>query len=433
MGNVPVRNAVVSGSGESLKQNYSLALISLAVLYFMMGFITCLNDTLVPFFKKGFSLSYSESSLTQFYFFLTYGLMSFPASKLVERVGYKNGMILGFAIAAFGAMLFFPAANFHQYPVFLTALFILAIGIVLLQVAANPYITILGPAKTASSRLTIIQAVGSIGTTVAPLFGAYFILSRLDQAGTSSDAVKYPYIGIALLLILIAFIVWKLRLPSVSAGQSDQVSAAGKTATSVFGYRNLNFGAWAIFFYVGAEVSIGTFLTNYISDTVNIAEENANTFVALYWGSMLIGRLIGYFLLKAVPPPAVLASAALLAILLIVVSVTSSGYTAVWTMIAVGFCNSIMFATIFSLSVNGLGKYTTQASGILSTAIVGGAVISLAQGFLKDFSSWSVAFILPLFCYVYIVYYGLNGHKSKYNGEVECESQTQPESSVGIN
>ena len=415
MGNIPVRNVVAAGSGESVKQRYSLALVSLAVLYFMMGFITCLNDTLVPFFKKGFSLSYSESSLTQFYFFLTYGLMSFPASKLVERVGYKNGMILGFSIAAFGALLFFPAAGFHEYALFLTALFILAIGIVLLQVAANPYITILGPAKTASSRLTIIQAVGSIGTTVAPLFGAYFILSRLDQAGTSSDAVKYPYIGIALLLMLIAFVVWKLRLPAVSAEQADDTGSGKASAGSVFGYRNLNFGAWGIFFYVGAEVSIGTFLTNYIADTVNIAEENANSFVALYWGSMLIGRLIGYFLLKAVPPPAVLASVSVLAIVLITLSITSSGYTAVWTMIAVGFCNSIMFATIFSLSVNGLGKYTTQASGILSTAIVGGAVISLAQGLLKDVTTWSVAFILPLACYVYILFYGLNGYKSKYN------------------
>lgn len=415
MGNVPVRNVVIEESGEAVKRNYSLALISLAVLYFMMGFITCLNDTLVPFFKRGFSLSYSESSLTQFYFFLTYGLMSFPASKLVERVGYKNGMILGFSIAAFGAVLFFPAASFHQYSVFLTALFILAIGIVLLQVAANPYITILGPAKTASSRLTIIQAVGSIGTTVAPLFGAYFILSRLDQAGTSSDAVKYPYIGIALLLMLIAFVVWKLKLPAVSTEHHDDERHGKESARSVFGYRNLNLGAWAIFFYVGAEVSIGTFLTNYIADTVNIAEENANTFVALYWGSMLVGRLIGYFLLKVVPPPAVLASVAVLAILLIVVSITSSGYTAVWTMIAVGFCNSIMFATIFSLSVNGLGKYTTQASGILSTAIVGGAVISLAQGFLKDFSTWLIAFMLPLACYLYILFYGLNGYKSRYN------------------
>jgi FHS family L-fucose permease-like MFS transporter len=178
MANIPVQNIKVSGTTLG-KQNYTPALITLGVLYFMMGFITCLNDTLVPFFKKGFTLSYSESSLVQFYFFLTYGIASIPAGKVVEKVGYKKGMVLGFAIAACGALLFFPASVLHQYTLFLAALFVVAIGIVLLQVAANPYITILGSAKTASSRLTLIQGVGSLGTTVAPLFGAYFILAPL--------------------------------------------------------------------------------------------------------------------------------------------------------------------------------------------------------------------------------------------------------------
>src|SRR5687768_11317757 len=238
MGNIPVGKSVLSEPGRSAKQTYTPALISLSVLYFMMGFITCLNDTLVPFFKKGFSLSYSESSLTQFYFFLTYGLMSVPASKIVERVGYKNGMIIGFSTAALGAILFFPASVFHQYALFLTALFILAIGIVLLQVAANPYITILGPAKTASSRLTIIQAVGSIGTTVAPLFGAYFILSRLEESESSSDAVKYHYIGIACLLVVIAFILSKLKLPQITAEKSNQSDSASASGRGAFSFRN---------------------------------------------------------------------------------------------------------------------------------------------------------------------------------------------------
>jgi MFS transporter, FHS family, L-fucose permease len=417
MAHAPIRNTFLSDPGDQSKR-YTPALISLAVLYFMMGFITCLNDTLVPFFKKGFALSYSESSLTQFYFFLTYGIMSFPASKIVERVGYKHGMIYGFSIAAFGALLFFPASILHQYAIFLAALFILAVGIVLLQVAANPYITILGPSRTASSRLTIIQAVGSIGTTVAPVFGAFFILSRLEESGTSSDAVKYPYIGIALLLLIIAFVVSRLKLPAVKPG-GDEESVRSHEGKSVFSFRNLNFGLWAIFFYVGAEVSIGTFLTNYIADTIHIPEENANTYVALYWGGMLVGRLIGYFLLKALRPPVVLAIAALVAIGLITISVTSSGNVAVWTMISTGLCNSIMFATIFSLSVNGLGKYTTQASGVLSTAIMGGAVISLAQGMVKDAYPWQISFLIPLACYLYIVFYGLNGYKSRFNVNTE--------------
>jgi FHS family L-fucose permease-like MFS transporter len=285
----------------------------------------------------------------------------------------------------------------------------------LLQVAANPYITILGPARTASSRLTIIQAVGSIGTTVAPLFGAHFILSRLEQSSASSQAVKYPYLGIALLLLIIAFIVSKLKLPAIRPASASAPDKGTTSANGVFSYRNLNLGMWAIFFYVGAEVSIGTFLTNYISDTVGIPEDKANGYVALYWGSMLVGRLVGYFLLKMLRPPAVLATTAVCALILILVSVTSTGYLAVWTMIAVGLFNSIMFATIFSLSVNGLGKYTTQASGILSTAIVGGAIISLSQGILKDASSWGISFLIPMACYVYIVFYGLNGYKSRYN------------------
>ncbi|MGC1243541.1 MAG: sugar MFS transporter [Chryseosolibacter sp.] len=419
MAQAPIRKTFLADPEDNRQYRYTPALISLAVLYFMMGFITCLNDTLVPFFKKGFALSYSESSLTQFYFFLTYGIMSFPASKIVERVGYKNGMIFGFSIAAFGALLFFPASILHQYAIFLAALFILAIGIVLLQVAANPYITILGPARTASSRLTIVQAVGSIGTTVAPVFGAYFILSRLEESGTSSDAVKYPYIGIALLLLTIAFVVSRLKLPSIRPGSDADDHVSGNEATSVFSFRNLNFGVWAIFFYVGAEVSIGTFLTNYIADTVNIPEEKANSYVALYWGSMLFGRLTGYFLLKVIKPPFVLAVSAIMAMVLIIVSVTSSGYFAVWTMIAVGLCNAVMFATIFSLSVNGLGKYTTQASGVLSTAIMGGAIISLAQGLLKDVYPWQVSFVVPLACYLYIVFYGFNGYKSRFNANTD--------------
>ena len=412
MANIPVKNFSVSGQNLG-KQVYTPALITLGVLYFMMGFITCLNDTLVPFFKKGFTLSYSESSLVQFYFFLTYGIASIPAGKMVDRVGYKKGMVLGFSIAACGALLFFPASVMHQYTLFLAALFIVAIGIVLLQVAANPYITILGPAKTASSRLTLIQGVGSLGTTTAPLFGAYFILAPLQNA-SSSEAVKYPYLGIAGLLIAIALIVSRLSLPVVQVEEDHQAENM-MTNGSVFSFRNLNFGVIAIFVYVGAEVSIGTFLTNYIAELLKITESDANSFVAFYWGSMLVGRLIGSFLLKSVRASIVLSICSVMAILLIGISVSSSGYVAVWTMIAVGLCNSIMFAIIFSLSVNGLGKYTTQASGLLSTAIAGGAIISFCQGLLIDNSTWTVAFMLPLACYVYILFYGLNGYKSKFS------------------
>ena len=414
MANIPGQGAVLSEPLDHNQHNFTPALTSLAVLYFMNGFITCLNDTLVPFFKKGFSLTYSESSLVQFYFFLTYGIMSFPAGKVVERIGYKNGMVLGFFVSSFGALLFVPASIMHQYYIFLAALFILAIGVVLLQVAANPYITILGPARTASSRLTLIQAVGSIGTTAAPIFGAHFILSSLQESHTSSDAVKYPYIGIAALLIIIALVVLSLKLPNLKPRESVETVSVQNSKT-LFSFRNLNLGAIGIFVYVGAEVSVGTFLTNYIADILKIPVSEANTFVAFYWGSMLVGRLIGSYILKSIKPSVVLTICAAMAILLISISINMGGYIAVWSMIAVGLCNSVMFAIIFSLSVKGLGKFTTQASGILSTAIAGGAIVSFSQGLLKDHSTWFFAFIIPLACYVYIMFYGINGYKSKLN------------------
>lgn len=415
MANLIISKPVLEKDPERPNQNYKPALISLAILYFMMGLITCLNDTLVPFFKKGFNLTFAESSLVQFYFFLTYGVMSIPAGKVVEKVGYKKGMVMGFAIAAFGAMLFFPSSILHQYVLFLAALFIIAIGIVLLQVAANPYITILGPSRTASSRLTLIQGIGSIGTTAAPLLGSYFILSHLSESHASSEAVAYPYLGIAGILIFIAFIVYRLNLPNIKVGNDSSEVPPNENLKSVYSFRNLNFGVWGIFVYVGAEVTIGTFLTNYIADILKIEVHQANNFVAFYWGGMLIGRLLGAFVLKSLKPPVVLAVSAALSILLIIISINSSGYLAVWSMISVGLFNSIMFATIFSLSVNGLGKYTTRASGLLSTAIVGGAMISFLTGLLKDNYTWSIAFMIPVLCYLYIIFYGLNGYKSKHN------------------
>lgn len=401
-----------SGSGT---YNYTPALVTLGVLYFMMGFITCLNDTLVPFFKTGFTLSYSQSALVQFYFFLTYGIMSIPAGRIVENLGYKKGMVTGFAIAGVGALMFLPASLFHEYSVFLAALFVLAIGIVILQVAANPYVTVLGPPETASSRLTLVQGVGSVGTTVAPLFGAYFILSRLQDSAASSDAVSTPYLGIGIFLFLIAVVVSRLALPAIRTKQPELRAADQHEGGSIFRFRNLNFGLVGIFMYVGAEVAIGTFLTNYIADILLVEEHLANSYLAFYWGGMLVGRLAGSGILKIARPQTVLTGAGLAAIALIAVSISTEGLVAVWSMIAVGLFNSIMFAVIFSLSVSGLGSYTTRASGLLSTAIVGGAVVPYLQGLIKDYFPWQIAFLLPLLCYGYIVFYGWKGYKSKYS------------------
>ncbi|PWG81522.1 sugar MFS transporter [Pararcticibacter amylolyticus] len=412
MANIPLQNVASPEEASGDGRNYTPALMSLAVLYFMMGLLTCLNDTLVPFFKKGFTLSYAESSLVQFYFFLTYAVMSVPAGKIVERIGYKNGMVAGFSIAALGALLFYPASVIHQYYLFLAALFVLAVGIVLLQVAANPYITILGPAQTASSRLTLIQGIGSLGTTAAPVFGAHFILSRLDVTGSSSAAVRYPYLGIALVLLVIAFAVKSLSLPRLKSGgtggREQEVNVR-----NVLKFRNLKFGIAGLFFYVGAEVAVGTFLTNYISEKLHIGESEANGYVAFYWGGMMAGRFLGSWLLKFLRPQAVLCCCTCAAMALILLSVNSGSIIAVWTMIGVGLCNSVMFAIIFSLAINGLGEYSTLGSGMLSTAIAGGAVISYLQGYLIDHYSWQLSFTLPVICYGYILFYAVNGYKAK--------------------
>lgn len=386
-------------SGQSLK----LALLVLAVLYFMLGFITVLNDTLVPFFKHGFNLNYSQSSLVQFYFYLTYGLISIPLGKLVDRIGYKKGMVFGFLVAAIGACLFFPAAIYHKYYLFLAALFVIAIGIVGLQVSANPYITALGPAKSAASRLTLIQGIGSLGTTLAPLFGAHFILSKISPDESSSSALIQPYLIIASGLALIGIIIYFMKLPDVRGSVSAHQETEKTSLLSLIqNHPNLKFGILAIFMYVGAEVAIGTYLTNYIADRLAISESQANYYLSFYWGGMLVGRFVGSQFLKKYKSNLILKLVSLGAVLFIILSLITSGNLSIWLMILVGVCNSIMFATIFSLSVFGLGNQTGSGSGLLSTAIVGGAAITYLQGTLKDAFHWEIAFILPVLCYVII-------------------------------
>lgn len=409
-------NSSIVLEGVQAKKN-TLALIVLAILYFLMGFVTVLNDTLVPFFKEGFTLTYSQSSLVQFYFFLTYGLISIPAGRVVEKLGYKNSMVIGFVVAGIGAGIFYPASIFHEYTLFLAALFIIAIGIVILQVAANPYITVLGQPETAASRLTLIQGVGSIGTTVAPIFGAHFILSRLSESKNSSEALVYPYLFIALSVFVVGISVYYLKMPKISPHKNDAAATDQEVTElsfkSITRFRNLKYGIIALFLYVGAEVAIGTFLTNYISDKLAIAEDQANLYLSFYWGGMLVGRFIGSYFLKFYPAPKILTAVSLLAGLFILASLLSSGDISVWCMVSVGLCNSIMFAIIFSLAVTGLGDMTTRASGYLSTAIVGGAIVSYSTGLLKDHFTWEIAFVLPLLCYSFIVFYGQNGYKVK--------------------
>ncbi len=407
-------------------QNYGMALYSLMVLFFMMGFITCLNDILVPYLKQVFHLTYTQASLIQFCFFSAYAIMSIPSSKLIEKIGYKKAMITGFVVAAAGCLLFFPAVTLHSYVVFLVALFILATGIVLLQVAGNPYVAVLGDPETSSARLTFAQALNSVGTFLAPYFGKYFILSALSH--TSAEAVKIPYVGLATTLLVIAFILSRINLPSISSASDDEHTeielADDTTKTSAWSFPHLVFGVVAIFMYVGGEVAIGSYLINYFKqpEIAGLTEVAGAVFVSYYWGGAMVGRFLGTALLSRFKPNLVLSVFAILAISMILISVNSTGSIAMWSIISVGFFNSIMFPTIFTLAVKGLGKYTTQASGFLSTAIVGGAIVPVAFGAVVDYymnsgqseaTGLRFALIIPMICYAYIAWFGFKGYSDK--------------------
>lgn len=395
----------------------------LTSLFFIWGFITCLNDILIPHLKAVFTLSYAQAMLVQFCFFTAYFIVSVPSGYLVEKIDYKGGIIGGLLIAGIGCLLFYPAAGLHSYPLFLTAFFVLASGITLLQVAANPYVTVLGAPETASSRLTLTQAFNSLGTTLAPYFGAVFILSTavktadqiqlLDAEQLTSyqaaeaAAVQSPYLLLASVLFVLAAIFALLKLPKIQAETKTAVQNQ-PSQQSAWHYPHLVLGAIAIFVYVGGEVAIGSFLVNFLGQTniAALAEQDAGKYVSFYWGGAMVGRFIGAFIMQKIKPANVLAFNALAAVLLILTAIFSDGSLAMWSLLAVGLCNSVMFPTIFSLALNGLGIHTGQGSGILCAAIVGGAIVPLIQGVLADNFGLQIAFLVPVVCYLYIGFYG---------------------------
>jgi FHS family L-fucose permease-like MFS transporter len=477
----------ISNSGT----NYTPALIVLTSLFFMWGFITCLNDILIPHLKAIFDLNYTQVMLVQFTFFTAYAIVSLPSGMLVEKIGYKTGIIIGLLTAALGTALFYPAAGYRSYEIFLLALFVLASGITLLQVAANPYVAILGKPETASSRLNLSQAFNSLGTTIAPIFGSILILSvavkgadelaklqMTDQEAyklVEAASVQTPYLILTGMLVAIAILITIFKLPKIEASSQSSSTGGGGSYDhhhqSAWGYKHLVLGAVAIFVYVGGEVSIGSFLVNYFKDLLGMHEAEAGTYVALYWGGAMIGRFFGsitlsgmtdvkkkniysalvfilalfiamyvtkeyqnfttfslsgfgktltFLLLVAVnfiafslgkqKPGRTLTILSIIAALLVIISMLTEGHFAMWSILAVGLFNSIMFPTIFTLAIDGLGRHTGQGSGILCTAIVGGALIPVAQGFLADNIGIHHAFILPVLCYAYIAYYGFKGH-----------------------
>lgn len=384
------------------------ALPTLTFLFFIWGFITCLNDILIPHLKAVFDLTYTQAMLIQFCFFSAYFVVSLPAGALINRLGYQKGIVTGLTIAGFGTLNFIPAASFHSYPWFLAALFVLASGITILQVAANPYVTVLGNPKTASSRLTMTQAFNSLGTTVAPLIGAALILSQLDST-EGADAVQLPYLILTIALFAVAFIFSRLNLPVV-----ENTTAAEKISIkALLPHTHLLLGAVGIFMYVGAEVAIGSVMVNFIAlpEITGLPEAEAAHYVAWYWGGAMVGRFVGAALMQKMNAGLLLAIHAAAAILLLVLVITGQGQLALLALLAIGIANSIMFPTIFSLALHGLGKYTGQGAGLLCLAIVGGALVPVAQGLLADTFGLALSFVLPVFCYLYICYFGLRSRK----------------------
>ena len=418
-----------SGSAAAAPTSSNTAAMAvLTTLFFMWGFLTALNDILVPHLKSIFNLTYAEVMLIQFSFFSGYFIFALPSGKIVERIGYKKTMVVGLVVMAIGAFSFIAAAAIPSFPVFLAALIILAAGITALQVAANPYVTVLGPEKTASSRLNLTQAFNSLGTTIAPYLGSLLILSgtpetrdkirqmtaaalhayRVQQA----SSVKLPYLALGLALLVLGIVIAKFKLPVITGAEKRDSSPK----ESIWSHRNLVLGAIGIFVYVGAEVSIGSFLVNYLSqpNIGNIAERIAARYVSFYWGGAMIGRFIGSALLQKIRTGKLLGIAAIVACLLVITTMLTFGHVAMWTIISIGLFNSIMFPSIFTLGLEGLGPLTGEGSGILVMAIVGGAILPELQGIIADRIGIHHAFFLPAFSYLYIAYFAFRSLQGRH-------------------
>ena len=384
----------------------------------MMGFITCMNDILIPHLKDIFDLTYVQAMLIQFCFFTAYAIMSIPMGYLVGKIGYKNGVISGFVLTAIGCLLFYPAAGSHSYATFLGALFILASGVTLLQVAGNPYVTLLSKPGKESATLTLVQAFNSLGTTIAPQIGAFLILADATQTVSKTEqisSVQIPYLGLAGLLIILAVFVKMIRLPDARKIAEEESEHNHDGKHSVWQYRHLVFGAAGIFCYVGAEVSIGSLLVSVLGYLKGMDHSSAAKYLSFYWGGAMVGRFLGSAIMAKIAPNRYLAFNATAAVALLGVAMLAgkaSADVAMWALLAIGFFNSIMFPTIFSLATKGLGRFTSSASGVLCTAIVGGAIVPVVQGWAADTYGLMISFVVSAICYVYIVFFAIKGYKA---------------------
>ena len=446
-------------------RKYTGVLISVTFLFLIWGFLTVMNDILIPYFKDVFELSHFKSMLVQFAFFiayfigsLVYLLISISSGDPITKIGYKKAIIIGLLISAFGAFLFYPAAHYQSYAFFLLALFILALGFTMLQIAANPYVAILGPEKTASSRLNLAQGFNSLGTTLAPAIGGFMIFKFFGEQSTGADAVRVPYLIFGAVLLLLALFIRFAKLPQfVNKGMIEKGAGALK-------YPHLVLGMIAVFMYVGGEVSIGSIMIKYLglNKIAGLSEIEASKIVSLYWGGLMIGRFLGaislsdfknllvkritmlgipvlafviitylfdfsiawkYLVLMAVQligftigksmPARTLTIFGIAVTLLLIVGVSTNGQIAMWAIVGIGLFNSIMWSNIFTLAIKGLGKHTSQGSSLLVMMILGGALVPMLLGAVADEVGVHYALVVPVVCYLYIIFYGIRGHKIK--------------------
>ncbi len=431
---VSVQNVSAPGFADEFQTRTDTRAMSVATaLFFMVGFLTCLNDVIIPHLKSIFQLNYAQALTVQFAFFTSYFVFSYPGGKLVDKLGYKKTMVVGLIIMALGAAGFIPAANFALFGVFLIALIILAAGMTVVQVAVNPYVTVIGPPATASSRLNLAQAFNSVGTFIAPFIGSELILKGAAAAASperiklmsaiqlqfyrtqQASTVRLPYIAIALTLVLLAIALAAIKLKTTTGvTEHTQDFRPGAFADalypqeSIWKHKWVLLGALGIFTYVGAEVAIGSLLVNYMGlpSIAGLREDVAAKFLMVYWGGAMMGRFIGSAILQKVKTGLLLGFAAIVACLLVITSIATSGHFAMAALLAVGFCNSVMFPSIFTMGIQGLGPLTSKGSSLLIAAIVGGALIPLGQGALADHIGLHPSFIVPAICYIYIAIFG---------------------------
>lgn len=418
-------SSLPAGHVAGITETQKSALTLLASLFFMWGFITVINNTLLPHLRSVFDLSYTQTTLIESVWFIAYLVASLPSAKLIERIGYKYSMVVGLVIMAVGALLMIPAARIPSYGVVLAALFIVAAGITLLQVAANPYVAVIGPPQSASSRLNLVQAFNSMGTTFAPLFGGYLILSRstsgnvaggaaaltMEQRLADAQSVQLPYFIVAMVLVVLAVVIARYKLPDLDAA-TRRIDAEERKKHSLWEHRNLLFGAPAIFIYLIAEIGVSNLFINFVSSPGigNMTHTQASNYLFLLWGGMMVGRFAGSQLMRKFSAENMLAWASIGAFVVMMITVFATGKLAMWSLISVGLFHSIMFPTIFTLGIRGLGPLTEEGSGLLIMAIAGGALV-LVQGTLADMYGLQMSFLLTAVCELYVLFYALWGCK----------------------